>query len=34
VRQIALNAHINDAAFTDAALAVVDDWIARGLLSP
>ena len=33
VRQIALDAHINDAAFTDAALAVVDDWIARGLLT-
>ena len=32
VRQIALDAHINDEAFTDAALAVVDDWIARGLL--
>ncbi len=32
VRQIALDAHINDSAFCDAALAVVDDWIARGLL--
>ena len=31
-RQILLEAHINDAAFCDAALAVVDDWIARGLL--
>jgi uncharacterized protein (UPF0261 family) len=33
IRQIPLDAHINDAAFTDAALAVVDDWIARGLLT-
>lgn len=33
-RQIALDAHINDPAFTEAALAVVDDWIARGLLRP
>ena len=33
VRQIALDAHINDTAFTDAALQVVDDWIARGILA-
>ncbi len=33
VRQIALDAHINDEAFADAALQVVDDWIARGLLT-
>lgn len=32
VRQIVLAAHINDTAFIDAALAVVDDWIARGVL--
>ncbi len=32
VRQVALDAHINDPAFTDAALAVVDDWIKRGLI--
>ncbi|MGV8986846.1 MAG: Tm-1-like ATP-binding domain-containing protein [Cypionkella sp.] len=32
VRRISLDAHINDEAFTDAALAVVDDWIARGVL--
>lgn len=33
IRQIPLEAHINDDAFTDAALQVVDDWIARGLLT-
>jgi uncharacterized protein (UPF0261 family) len=33
VRQIALDAHINDTTFADAALTVVDDWIARGPLS-
>jgi uncharacterized protein (UPF0261 family) len=32
VRLVELDAHINDAAFNDAALAVVDDWIASGVL--
>jgi uncharacterized protein (UPF0261 family) len=27
-----LDAHINDAAFCDAALRVFDDWVARGLV--
>ena len=30
----ALAAHINDPAFCDAALAVFDDWVARGLVPP
>ncbi|WP_121633006.1 Tm-1-like ATP-binding domain-containing protein [Tropicibacter alexandrii] len=30
---IELDAHINDAAFTDAVLAVFDDWVARGLIA-
>ncbi len=29
----ALDAHINDAAFTDHVLAVFDDWLARGLIT-
>lgn len=29
-----LDAHINDAAFCDEALAVFDDWAARGLVQP
>ncbi len=29
---IELDAHINDAAFADRALAVFDDWVARGLV--
>lgn len=33
VRLVEIGAHINDAAFTEAALAVVDGWIAAGLLS-
>jgi uncharacterized protein (UPF0261 family) len=33
-RLIELDAHINDAAFTDAALAVFDDWVAQGLIPP
>jgi len=32
VRLIDLDAHINDPAFADAALAVVDGWIAEGVL--
>jgi uncharacterized protein (UPF0261 family) len=32
VRLIDLDAHINDAAFSQAALAVVDGWLAEGLL--
>lgn len=31
-RCIALDAHINDAAFCEAALAVFDDWVAQGLV--
>lgn len=34
VRLIDLDAHINDPAFADAALAVVDGWIAQGVLRP
>ena len=30
---IELDAHINDAAFCDAALRVFDDWVARGLVA-
>ncbi len=33
-RRIDLDAHINDAAFTDAALAVLDGWIAEGIVTP
>jgi uncharacterized protein (UPF0261 family) len=29
-----LDCHINDAAFSEAALAVFDDWLARGLIRP
>lgn len=29
-----LDAHINDKAFCDAALAVFDDWVAQGLVGP
>ncbi len=32
VRLVELDAHINDPAFAEAALAVVDDWIAAGVL--
>jgi uncharacterized protein (UPF0261 family) len=32
VQLVELDAHINDPAFSDAALAVVDDWIATGLV--
>ncbi len=32
LRCIELDAHINDDAFCDAALAVFDDWVARGLV--
>ena len=32
VRLVELDAHINDPAFSEAALAVVDDWIAGGRL--
>lgn len=32
VRLIEIGAHINDAAFTEAALTVVDGWVASGLL--
>jgi uncharacterized protein (UPF0261 family) len=31
-RLVRVDAHINDAAFADAALAVLDDWVARGLV--
>lgn len=33
VRLVELEAHINDAAFAEAALAVVDDWRQAGVLS-
>ncbi len=33
-RVVELDAHINDAAFCDAALQVLDDWVARGFVSP
>jgi uncharacterized protein (UPF0261 family) len=29
---VRVDAHINDAAFADAALAVFDDWVERGLI--
>ncbi|MDE2371437.1 MAG: Tm-1-like ATP-binding domain-containing protein [Burkholderiales bacterium] len=32
VRLVEIAAHINDAAFCDAALAVFDDWVAQGLV--
>ena len=32
VRLVELEAHINDPAFSEAALAVVDGWLARGVL--
>jgi uncharacterized protein (UPF0261 family) len=32
VRLLDLDCHINDAAFADAALAVVDGWIGAGVL--
>ena len=32
VRLVELDAHINDPAFSEAALAVVDGWIAEGRL--
>jgi uncharacterized protein (UPF0261 family) len=34
VRCIELDAHINDAAFCDAALAVFDEWVLQGLVPP
>lgn len=34
VQLVTLDAHINDAAFADAALRVFDDWVARGLVPP
>lgn len=34
VTLVEMDAHINDPAFSDAALAVIDDWIDRGLLAP
>jgi len=33
-RLVTLDAHINDPAFAQAALAVLDDWIAQGLVRP
>lgn len=33
LRCVELDAHINDDAFCDAALAVFDDWVARGLVA-
>jgi hypothetical protein len=32
LRCIERDAHIDDAAFCDAALAVFDDWVAQGLM--
>ncbi len=32
VRLLELDAHINDAAFVDAALSVFDDWVATGVI--
>jgi uncharacterized protein (UPF0261 family) len=32
-RCIELDAHINDAAFCDAALAVFDAWVAQGVVA-
>jgi uncharacterized protein (UPF0261 family) len=34
VKLVTLDAHINDAAFADAALRVFDDWVAQGLVPP
>ena len=34
VRCIELDAHINDDAFCDAALAVFDEWVAQGRVPP
>jgi uncharacterized protein (UPF0261 family) len=34
LRCIELDAHINDDAFCDAALAVFDEWVAQGLVPP
>jgi len=34
VRLVELDAHINDAAFTDAVLEIFDDWVARGSIAP
>ena len=34
VRLVEMDAHINDPAFAEAALAVVDGWIAEGRLPP
>jgi uncharacterized protein (UPF0261 family) len=31
---VRVDAHINDAAFADAALAVFDDWVQRGIVAP
>ena len=33
-RLVQLEAHINDAAFAEAALEVLDDWIRQGLVEP
>jgi uncharacterized protein (UPF0261 family) len=30
VRFVDLDAHVNDAAFTNAVLAIFDDWVAAG----
>ena len=32
VTLVEIDAHINDAAFADAALAVFDRWLARGIV--
>jgi uncharacterized protein (UPF0261 family) len=34
VQLIELDAHINDAAFSEAVLQVFDDWVGRGLIAP
>jgi uncharacterized protein (UPF0261 family) len=34
VRLVEVNAHINDRAFADAVLAVLDDWVAKGIVVP
>lgn len=34
VRRVAVDAHINDAAFAEAALAVLDGWVRDGLVPP
>jgi uncharacterized protein (UPF0261 family) len=33
-RLLTLDAHINDAAFAEAALQVFDDWVAQGIIAP